>query len=357
MKKKTQIWKKFTAVLIAVFSLILLSPEAATHLGAMQTVQAAVKLNAKTVKLVKGQKKTLKVTGTKKKPKWTSNKKSVAAVSSSGVVTAKKKGTAVITAKVGSKKYTCKVTVEAPKLNKTSVTLNAKKTYQLKLTGTTQKPKWTSSNKAVATVSSKGKVTAKSAGTATVTAVVGGVKFNCKVTVKGNATTNSSTTGFRKLITYIQNKGNTNSDGNKFISINEYDTESGMSVNAGIIYNTSKDELELVLTTEMDAGSTKTASQVTISRASTTAPVYYVLVFNSQGVRGAVELKTMVNMKTYTDNTELSFQTISDTTNSSTGDLKKLGNAYLQLGFLCWQELLKQQPEMTLKDIGFVAYK
>lgn len=357
MKKKLKIWKKFATVVIAVFSLILLSPEAATHLGTMQTVQAAVKLNAKTVKLVKGQKKTLKVTGAQKEPRWSSNKKSVAAVSASGVVTARKKGTAVITAKVGSKKYTCKVTVEAPKLNKTSVTLNAKKTYQLKLTGTTQKPKWTSSNKAVAAVSNNGKVTGKSAGTATITATVGGVKFNCKVTVKENGATNSSTTGFRKLITYIQNKGDTNSDGNKFISIKEYDKETGMNINAGIIYDASKDELDLVMTSETDADSTKTASQVTISRASTTAPVSYVLIFNSQGVSGAVELKTTINMKTYTDNTELSFQTISDTTNSSAGNLKKLGNAYLQLGFLCWQELLKQEPKMTLKEIGFAAYK
>ena len=357
MEKKTRIWKKLAVVLMAVFSLSLLSPEVAADLGTMQTVQAAVKLNAKTVKLVKGQKKTLKVTGTKKKAKWSSSKKSVAAVSSAGVVTAKKKGSAVITAKVGNKKYTCKVTVEAPKLNQSSVTLKAKKTYQLKLTGTTQKPKWTSSNKSVATVSSKGKVTAKSAGTATITAAVGGVKFNCKVTVKGNTTTNNATTGFKKLITYIQNKGDTNSSGNKFINITDYDSETTMSVNAGIIYDASKDQLDLVLVTEMSSNSSRTASQVTISRASTSAPVYYAFVFDTQGVEGAVELKSTINIKTYTDGTNLSFQKISDTTNSSTADLNKLGNAYLRLGFACWQELLKQGPKMTLKDIGFVAYK
>ena len=41
-----------------------------------------------------------------------------------------------------------------------------------------------SSNKKVATVTSKGKVTAKKKGTATITATVSGKKYTCKVTVK-----------------------------------------------------------------------------------------------------------------------------------------------------------------------------
>lgn len=75
-------------------------------------VSAAIKISNRSITLVSGQKKTLKITGTKKKVKWTTSKKSVATVTQTGVVTAKKKGTATITAKVGSKKYTCKVTVK-----------------------------------------------------------------------------------------------------------------------------------------------------------------------------------------------------------------------------------------------------
>lgn len=70
------------------------------------------------------------------------------------------------------------------KLNKTKVTLNVKKTYQLKVSGTSKKVTWSTSNKKVATVSSKGKVTAKKKGTATITAKVSGKKYTCKVTVK-----------------------------------------------------------------------------------------------------------------------------------------------------------------------------
>ena len=186
MEKKQGFLKKFLAVMIAVFSLTLLSPEVATQLGTMQTVQAAVKINSKKITLTKGQKKTLKLKGTKKKAKWSSSKKSVATVSSKGVVFGKKKGTTVITAKVGSKKYTCKVTVETPKLNKKSVTLSVGKSSTLKVTGTKQKVKWTSSNIAIAAVTRNGKVVAKSAGTADVIANVGGVKYICKVNVKGS---------------------------------------------------------------------------------------------------------------------------------------------------------------------------
>lgn len=70
------------------------------------------------------------------------------------------------------------------KLNKTKLTLDEGKSYTLKLTGTTKTVKWSTSNKKVATVSSKGIVKAIKAGTATITATVSSKKYTCKVTVK-----------------------------------------------------------------------------------------------------------------------------------------------------------------------------
>ena len=69
------------------------------------------------------------------------------------------------------------------KISKTKHTLKVGKTYTLKIKGTKKKVKWTSSNKKVATVNSKGKVTAKKKGTATITAKVGNKKYKCKITV------------------------------------------------------------------------------------------------------------------------------------------------------------------------------
>ena len=87
------------------------------------------------------------------------------------------------------------ITTEAAskvKLNKKKVTLYVGKTTTLKLKGTKQKIKWSSSNKTIATVSSKGKVKAKKAGTATITAKVGKKKYKCKVTVKDVLSVNTT---------------------------------------------------------------------------------------------------------------------------------------------------------------------
>jgi glycerophosphoryl diester phosphodiesterase len=70
-----------------------------------------------------------------------------------------------------------------PKMKK-SVTLSVGQSYTLKVTGTTKKAKWTSSNKKIATVTQTGKVTTKKIGNATVTATIGKTKLKCKVTVK-----------------------------------------------------------------------------------------------------------------------------------------------------------------------------
>lgn len=69
------------------------------------------------------------------------------------------------------------------KLSKTTLTLKVKGTATLKVTGTTKTVKWSSSDKSIATVKN-GKVTAKKAGKATITAKAGTEKLTCAVTVK-----------------------------------------------------------------------------------------------------------------------------------------------------------------------------
>lgn len=76
-------------------------------------------------------------------------------------------------------------TVEAAtiKINRTSLSLLKGQTYRLKITGTTKKVTWTSSNPQVASVGSKGKVTANSTGTARIVAKVADRRYTCTVTV------------------------------------------------------------------------------------------------------------------------------------------------------------------------------
>lgn len=71
-----------------------------------------IRLNKKSVTLLKGKKVKLKVRGTKKKVTWKSKKKKIATVSKKGVVTARKAGKVNIIAKVAGKKLVCKVKVK-----------------------------------------------------------------------------------------------------------------------------------------------------------------------------------------------------------------------------------------------------
>lgn len=72
-------------------------------------------------------------------------------------------------------------------ISDSKVTLTAGFTKTIKVDNTKESIKWTSSKKSVATVDSKGKITAKKPGTATITATTAsGQKLTCKVTVKAN---------------------------------------------------------------------------------------------------------------------------------------------------------------------------
>lgn len=164
-------------------------------LSALLISSASVVYAASTkVILCTGQTKQLKTSSKSKSIKWSTNKKSVATVSSTGKVKAIKKGNATVTAKVGSKKYTFAITVESPKMSKSSITIYKGKTYNLKMTGTSQKYKWWSKSSAIASVNtSTGKVTGKKTGTTYIYAKsASGKTFNCKVTVKNPTTTKST---------------------------------------------------------------------------------------------------------------------------------------------------------------------
>lgn len=128
----------------------------------------------------------LKIPGSKFK--WKSSNKKVATVSSKGIVTAKKKGKTTITAKKGKATYKCKLIVETPKLSSKTASIINGKTYQFKVSGTKQKVKWKSSDKSIVSINSKGKATAKKAGTAFITAKVSTYEFSQSVTVTVPAT-------------------------------------------------------------------------------------------------------------------------------------------------------------------------
>lgn len=136
-----------------------------------------------------------------KSVKWKSSNKKVATVSKSGYVTGKKKGTVKITATSKKNKRAKKtIKIKVTNLKAKSVTMskksailfpNDKTTLKATVKGSAgfynQGVTWKSSNTSVATVNSKGSVTAKKAGKATITATEkgGSKKATCAVTVSG----------------------------------------------------------------------------------------------------------------------------------------------------------------------------
>ena len=78
------------------------------------------------------------------------------------------------------------------KINKKTASIYVGETVQLNIKGTKKKVKWKSSNKKVATVTSKGKVKGIKKGTAKITATVSKKKYTCKVTVKEIITNNTN---------------------------------------------------------------------------------------------------------------------------------------------------------------------
>ncbi|MBQ8982741.1 MAG: Ig-like domain-containing protein, partial [Lachnospiraceae bacterium] len=163
-----------------------------------------ITLNKSTASLNVGKTLTLSPTITptdtsNKSVTWKSSNTKIATVSSKGVVTAKKAGTVTITCTTadGSKKSaTCKITVKQPvtkiTLNTTSATIDAGDTITLSATiapKTAANPSvtWKSSNTTVATVNSRGVVTALKAGTTTITCTAADgskVTASCKITVE-----------------------------------------------------------------------------------------------------------------------------------------------------------------------------
>lgn len=101
------------------------------------------------------------------------------------------------------------------KLNKSKVNLYEGKTYQLKLTGTKESIKWSSSNTAVATVNSKGKVTAIDAGYTYITAKCDSKEYTCRVTVKFDNKAAAKNVSFERyntdkgIVTVVTNNNDT----------------------------------------------------------------------------------------------------------------------------------------------------
>ena len=192
-----------------------------------------IKLNYRDYNLVKGKTFHLKVENLPSAftVTYSSENNKIATVNSKGRVSGKKNGTVKITATLKSnnkvyRKLVCNVKVGPAAVSvvvsrsRLALTVGEKRhvSISVKPYNTVEQPKYKSSNKSIATVSSSGLITAKAPGTVTITATIAnGKSAICKVTVTKKSSPSPQMTDLpastqlpsqKPIHTTISNEGN-----------------------------------------------------------------------------------------------------------------------------------------------------
>ena len=314
--------------------------------------------------IVKNQKKKITLNGTAQKVTWSVGNEAIASVSASGVITGKKVGNTNVFAVVDGVRYICKLRVDGPYLSRKSLTMTQGTTQQLYVRATSLPVRWLTNKTSVATVSTSGEVTAKSAGTAVITAVVNGQKYTCNVTVTKPAATTGVAGNYEKLLKVIRAKGGVDSKG--FLALMESGTlDDGSTYFTEIAYNQSNKKFVY-------------KTRVQIKSEGSTLQVETRMVFSDNAYKKATAqvdvtlpdygdqgfgLRTSFATGSYTARSNQKFYVAMRTDPNITdeftnAELQKIGNTYLQFSFETWAYLLKaNNTNLTLRNLGFTSYR
>ena len=273
------------------------------------------------------------------------------------------------------------------KLSKNKMTLYVGDTKTLKLKGTNKTPKWTSSKKSVATVTSKGKVTAKKKGSAVIKAKLGKNIFSCKVTVKTKAISdpvptttpvpddtpvntpvpdNTPTTpstpvssiedNYQKLADYIMKNGEYDSD-YKYYEIIYHETEKNPSLYTMITYN-------LDGTFEFSNMYYVDETWVSYFTLYITPPEYDKVtgintVFELTDVDNRIYAKGEIVLSSLTtDENHITYTDSNARTEAEYENICESGDAMLNAGLVYWDTMIRDAGlGLALKDLGFTSYQ
>ena len=238
--------------------------------------------------------------------------------------------------------------LSALKLNSSRITLNPGKSYTLKVNGTKLAPAWKSSNSKIVTVNKKGRIMAKKAGTAKITATLGGKKFVCTVTVKkASASSNKTVQNYTKVKNYINKNGRYSEDGSRYIEMSiDADTTAVLS------YDPKGNKLDMGLTLRVEEENIVSTVDVVVNCAKPDTAKVYSGIFS-----GGVELYTTANMKpsTYTGKQNITFYNTSGS--KANTEIQEAANATLQAAMAGTEYILRSKLNMSLKTLGFNAYR
>ena len=232
------------------------------------------------------------------------------------------------------------------KLNRTSMTLYVGKYDTLKINGTKLVPQWKSSDTKTAWVYRNGRVLAKKAGKVTVTATLGGKKFNCTVTVKNAPVSNKLTQNYTKLKRYIQQNGEINDDGN-YEAVKEFST---YAISAA--YNRKDDVIEVSYMESIDGTESNYYGTLLTFNCQKTDVAQAVFVY----ARGSKTYVTYsyLNPSRHTANTEYVFRyAVND--KKANDFFQKQSNIVLKRTIETFDVFLAN-VQMTVKNLGFTSY-
>ena len=234
------------------------------------------------------------------------------------------------------------------KLNSSRITLNPGKSYTLKVNGTKLTPAWRSSNSKIVTVNKKGRITAKKAGTAKITATLGGKKFVCTVTVKkASASSNKTVQNYKKVKNYLNKNGRYSEDGSRYIEMAiDADTTAVLS------YDPKENKLDIGLTLRVEEENIVSTVDVVVNCAKPDAAKIYSGIFS-----GGVELYTTATMKASIYNGKQNLVFYNTNGSRAQSEIQEAANATLQAAMAGTEYLLRSKLNMSLKDLGFKAYK
>lgn len=169
-------------ILLFILIVYLLFPHTSINFRKKFFQSYSYRLNSEEIILKKGETFKLRLLGINRRMKFVSSDFKVADVNINGKVTGKKAGMAFIKVKVENRTLKCRVYVI--NMSKSSITISKGESEKLSVKGAKGYIRWYSSNKSVAKVNRKGKITGKSKGKATIYARTKGKTLSCKVTVK-----------------------------------------------------------------------------------------------------------------------------------------------------------------------------
>lgn len=170
------------------------------------------------------------------------------------------------------------------------------------------------------------------------------------ITDDSNTKGNTTEDNIKKLKTYIQNNGNTNTDGNLFIS--EPYSSSDSSELFGIVFDSSSDSLEFICSSESEY--TDSVVKMVYTGTEYYATITFATIYN--GIDMCASAKAKIDPSMYYEDEEIQFYDI-ESENIEDSDVNEEGSLLLQIGFLGWDKLLGDTIGYSLSDIGFTSYK